>query len=472
MIINFFLRLSLLAIWLLSVSLGSAQTRVGPLFGNGMVLQREQAVSVWGQDTPGAAIKITTSWGADATGQTNGKGEWRLQIKTPRAGGPHSLRIAGSDVVSLTDVWSGEVWICSGQSNMEMPVRGFMGQPVIGSQKAIVTAGSDNVRVFTVERNASIQPVDAVGGEWVAAQPNSVGKMSAVAYFFGQRLARTLNVPVGLVVSSWGGSSAEAWTDRVSLETLGNFEAPLGIDPGSPQQVPTVLYNGMLHPLIGYGMRGVIWYQGEANVQRADDYTELMATMVGAWREQWGVGAFPFYYAQIAPFGYRNRGNSAFLRESQLQLMDVLENSGMAVLLDIGSEKFIHPPEKQPVGERLAYWALAETYGFKELEHAGPLYSGMTRGNGGELVLSFVHAPTGLSSFGQPLEGFTIAGEDRVFHPAEAKIEPKSAKLVVWSPAVADPVAVRYAFDNWVEASLFSVSGLPASSFRTDDWSE
>ncbi len=460
----------LLFLLLVPSSLVRSQTTVNALFGDGMVLQRDQTVAIWGTDTPGTRLTVTASWGQTAQTTVDRAGQWKLELATPAAGGPHQVTVTGSAVIALADVWSGEVWLCSGQSNMEMPVKGFLNQPTIGSQAAILDARGDDIRVFEVQRNPSLEPVVDVTGTWVAVNPATVGDVSAVAYFFGRRLARTLGVPVGLIVSSWGGSSAEAWTDAPTLRRLGDFTAPTVVSERAPQQTPTVLFNGMIQPVVGYGLRGAIWYQGEANVSRAGRYAELMTAMVSSWRQQWGQGPFPFYFAQIAPFDYRNRANSAFLREAQLHTMETLANSGMAVLLDIGAEKVIHPPEKITVGERLAYWALAKNYGLTHLEYAGPIYRAMQPGKDGAVVLEFNHAPNGLSDFGRGLSGFTIAGADRVFHPAVATIEKPAGTVRVSSAAVPEPVAVRYAFENWVEATLFSVSGLPATSFRTDDW--
>jgi sialate O-acetylesterase len=463
--------LLLLVALFLSVSL-SAQTRLNALFSDGMVVQRNAEVAVWGHDEPGRTVQVRGSWGEGGETVTGSDGLWRARVRTPDAGGPYQLTVRGSDDVVIADVWSGEVWLCSGQSNMEMPVKGFTNQPVNGSQEAILGVVGDNIRLFHVDRNPSLELQTEVTGQWTAADRGTVGDFSAAAYFFARRLSRTLNVPIGLIVSSWGGASAETWTDGATLAGLGDFSPPHAVPEGAPQRIPTLLFNGMMNPLIGYGLKGAIWYQGEGNVDRSQAYEALIGAMVNSWRAKWGQGPFPFYYAQIAPFDYGKRGNSAFLREAQLKTMVSLENSGMAVLLDIGLENYIHPREKIAVGERLANWALAKTYDVPGIEFAGPILREVTPGKAGELMLHFDQTPTGISSFGKELTGFTVAGEDRVFHPAKAKIQREAGVLLLTSEAVPYPVAARYAFENWVEATLFSTAGLPASSFRTDDWDE
>ena len=462
------------SLWLLICGIVSlslpAQTRLNGLFADGMVVQRDTEVAVWGHDEPGQKVRVRASWGAKVETKADRDGTWRVKVSTPKAGGPHQLTVRGSDEVVVSDLWSGEVWLCSGQSNMEMPVKGFTNQPVNGSQEAILGAVGDTIRLFHVARNPSLELATEVNGQWTAADRDTVGDFSAVAYFFGRRLSRTLNVPIGLIVSSWGAATAETWTDGATLAGLGKFTPPEAVPEASPQRTPTLLFNGMINPLIGYGLRGAIWYQGEGNVDRAQAHEALIGGMVNSWRAKWGLGPFPFYYAQIAPFDYGKRGNSAFLREAQLKTMKSLENSGMAVLLDIGLENYIHPREKIAVGDRLANWALAKTYDVPGIEYAGPILREVKPGKEGELVLHFDHTPNGISSFGKPLTGFMVAGEDRVFHPAEAKIQREAGVLMLKSAEVPHPVAARYAFENWVEATLFSTAGLPASSFRTDDW--
>jgi len=452
--------------------LGFSETEVAALFGDGMVLQRNEAVSIWGKDVPGRKVKAVGTWGSVAETMTDAEGNWRLEIQTPDAGGPYSLRVRGSRTLVLKNVFIGEVWLCSGQSNMEMPVAGFNNQPVNGSQEAILNSSGDRIRVFTVARNTSLSPVDEVEGEWVSSGPGQVGRFSAVAYFFGKKLEEIVDVPIGLIVTSWGGSSAEAWTDRETLSELGLMKSPIELNESRIQVTPTALYNAMMYPVIGYDIRGLIWYQGEANRMRADEYEALIGGMVRSWREKWGQGDFPFYYAQIAPYRYNKTANSAFLREAQLKTMQSLGNCGMAVTLDIGDFNYIHPSEKKTVGDRLAYWALAKNYGVKGIEYESPRVTRMDIGEEGEVTLVFGPSTSGISSFGKELTGFTIAGGDRIFHPAKAKIGKKKGVLVVSSDEVSEPVAVRYAFENWAEATLFSVSGLPVSSFRTDSWVE
>ncbi|ADE54028.1 sialate O-acetylesterase [Coraliomargarita akajimensis] len=444
-----------------------AETKLASIFTESMVLQQQDQALIWGTDEPGQPIKVTGSWGEDAHATTDDHGKWRLRIATPAAGGPYTLTTEGSSTVAFKDVLIGEVWLCSGQSNMQMALKGYPNEPIIGSQETILHSAKDTIRVFGVHLKDSQTPLDSVNGHWFASNPHNTPNFSATAYFFAKQLQASLDVPIGLIVTSWGGSSAEAWTDAPTLEALGTELEPL--QKLNTQQRPSVLYNAMIHPLIGYTIKGAIWYQGESNVSRADKYRELITAMVTAWREQWDQGDFPFYYVQIAPFHYGNL-NSAYLRESQLQTMQTLPNSGMAVTLDIGDQYCIHPSEKKTVGDRLANWALGKTYEIPNIETTGPLYESHQLIDGGKVSLQFSNAPMGVSSFGKALTGFAVAGEDRIYHPAQASIGRSVGQVIVWSDQVTNPVAVRYAFENLPEASLFSVSGLPASSFRTDNW--
>jgi sialate O-acetylesterase len=434
-----------------------------------MVLQQNEKVSLWGKDTSKTTIKILTSWGESISTKTDTSGNWILKIQTPKAGGPYNIAIEGSDKIKLTDVYIGEVWLCSGQSNMEMPVKGFRNQPILGSQEAILNGNNKLLRVFKVKKSSSLTPLDNVSGDWKVASNETVGDFSATAYFFGDLIQTTTQVPVGLIVTSWGGSRAEAWTDETTLKEFKSVTFPTEIPKKGIQHTPTLLFNAMLNPIIGYTIKGAIWYQGESNKNNADEYTKLMTSMVTSWRSKWSQGDFPFYYVQIAPFNYGNKTNSAFLREAQLNTLQSLNNSGMAVTLDIGDAKYIHPSEKRKVGERLAYWALAKDYDIQGIEFSGPIYKSMTVDNH-KVKIIFDNVPNGISSYGKEITGFEIAGEDKMFYPATGKIERVTGVVSLTSESVKKPIAVRYNFHNIANASIFSTAGLPASSFRTDNW--
>jgi len=464
--------LSPILLLLLIVSPTLAETKLASIFTESMVLQQQSEVTIWGTDEPEQIVQVAGGWGETSEVATDDKGKWRLKLKTPQAGGPYSLEVQGSTEVEFNDILIGEVWLCSGQSNMQMTLRGNNNEPINGSQEAILNSTKDNIRVFYVNLKDSQEPLDSVTGQWHVSNPHTAPYFSATAYFFAQKLQASLDVPIGLITTSWGASSAEAWTDKETLEALG-IDLSEVTNHKWRQQHPSVLYNGMIHPLVGYTMKGCIWYQGESNKNRAAEYRDLITAMVTSWRAQWGQGDFPFYYVQIAPFWYGPKNsNSAFLREAQLQTMETLKNSGMAVTLDIGDPNNIHPREKKTIGDRLAYWALANDYGIPNIETSGPIYDHHTVTEDGKLKIQFRGAPMGINSFGKELSGFTIASEDRIFHPAKAKIGKSPGELTVWSDKVPHPIAVRYAFENTPEATLFSTSGLPASSFRTDDWEE
>lgn len=448
----------------------SAQTRLPALFNDNMVLQQQQQVSFWGQDNPGAKISVNGTWGKSATTVTDEKGQWKLKLQTPVAGGPFEVSVKGSKVITIKNVLIGEVWFCSGQSNMEMPVKGYANQPIIGSQEAILNSANDKIRFLNTPRAASLTPLNDVKGEWKAASPATTGEFSATAYFFARKLQAVLGVPVGIIQSAWGASAIESWMDAQTISSFKNKVIPDTLPKNEPQKLPTLMYNSMLHPYIGYTIKGVLWYQGESNRENAHEYLDLFAAMITSWRQQWQQGDFPFYYAQIAPFE-PGKANAAFLREAQLKAMQTIKNTGMAVTMDIGEKNVIHPSQKEMVGNRLAYWALAKDYGVKGIAFSGPVYKQMEKTADDKIILKFDYAGLGLSSFGKPLSDFEIAGDDKVFYPAEAKIiNDKNGLVVVWNNAVKKPVSVRYAFKNWAEGSLFNIQGLPASSFRTDDW--
>ena len=446
----------------------SGRTRLPAIFGSNMVLQQEAAVKVWGWDKPGTEIVVSPGWADEVKARANDSGYWEADIQTLGAGGPHELLIRGTDQIEYDNILFGEVWLCSGQSNMEMPVKGFPNQPIVSSREEILQADKPEIRFFIVERQSTETPQDDIKGEWMVCRRETIGEFSAIGYFFGSELNENLDVPVGLIGPYWGATSVEVWTDLNVLKVKYPDEEFVEKREGRPK--PGTLYNGMIHPLIPYTIKGAIWYQGESNRSRPDVYDRFLATMVEDWRLKWGQGDFPFYFVQIAPFKYEGADNisSALLREAQLKASQSIPNSGMVVSLDHGNFDIIHPFNKKPIGERLAYWALNRQYGYDFLLPEGPVFKEMSV-EGNTAILSFENVPNGLIYMKAELEEFQIAGSDRVFYPAKAVVN-REGTVTVSSPEVAEPVAVRYAFRNYPQATLFNVEGLPASSFRTDDW--
>jgi sialate O-acetylesterase len=652
----------------------SSSFRFASLFTDNVVLQQRSTVPVWGTGIAGTPLLLRASWGKELRGQVGSDGNWMMKLPTPKAGGPFQMTMQyGDTIFVLRNVLIGEVWLCSGQSNMEMPVGGWPpSDTVANAQSEIDRALFPTIRLFTVKHAYEAVPKDFCVGNWVECSPVDIRTFSATAYFFGRMLSTTLNVPIGLINSSYGGTPIEAWTSAKGLAqfsefaeslnklerskdsiivldrwvtqhpaitinerdpfhrweglkfqdddcsqrnfndstwpemklptlweqtSMGDFDGAVwfrklvsipsawkgrdlvlqlgpiddmdetyvngelvgshlkegfwSVDrvykiPGSivkdsllliavrvlDQQggggiwqsrkmkmmvlkegdstgvslegnwkympvaefrsnvfyvygakgnefdkrpkipigfgsgTPTALYNGMINPLVPFTIKGVIWYQGENNVYEPELYKRLFPAMISDWRATFLSGNFPFYFVQLAPYSYGNMEQSQYLREAQMQTLSV-ENTGMAVTMDIGSAKTIHPADKQDVGKRLALWALAKTYG-KKIPFSGPLYKSMKVARG-KIILSFDYAGRGLLLKDQNGENdFTIAGEDHVFKKAVVQIQGKT--LVVSSPEVPKPVAVRYAWDNTEAGTLFNKEGLPASSFRTDDW--
>lgn len=436
------------------------------LFADGMVLQQQSTVAIWGSsDKKQQEVTVKTSWNSGRyTTVTDASGHWKVKVETPAYGGPYNIEVSDGEAVHINNVLIGEVWLCSGQSNMDMRVSGRYGDPVIGSLDAIVTSANPQVRMFTVGSKMTNEPLTDCEGSWQEASSETVPEFSAAGYFFARMLHRVLGVPVGIIHASYGGSRVEAW---MSSEGIAPYKDLEDVHNAS------ILYNGMMSPVVGYGIRGCLWYQGESNMDVPDLYTRLFPLLVRDWREKWGVGEFPFYYAQIAPNNY-NKGegkgkNSAYLREAQMKCLGIIPSSGMIILTDIGDARTIHPMEKETVGKRFAYMALGRTYGMKGFPVTGPLYKSM-QVEGNRITLSFDEIGKGLTAYRQPLTDFEVAGEDKVFYPAEARFGKDAQTIVVSSPKVEHPVAARYAFKDYVKGSLYNMSGLPASSFRTDDW--
>ncbi len=656
---------------------GQQNLKLPSIFSDNMVLQQNSSVSFWGWGIPNNEVEIRASWGSNIKGFIKSDSSWNLNLKTPNAGGSYKISIASAvDTIFLQNVMLGELWLCSGQSNMEMPMTGWPPKDTISnSRNEISNADYSDIRLFTVGKNTSPSELKDVAGDWKECSPQSVSNFSATAYFFGRKLYQELNVPIGLIHSSWGGTPAEAWTNvkylvnvpgyeefaskleemipkqkefqtwlenhkTISIndissstefvnidfddkecalvnyndigwsemklpttweatsvgnfdgviwfrktillpESWGNKELVLELGPiddmdlsffngvkvgghetggfwntprkyvipkelvrknenvfavrvidtqggggifgdkkdlkiyptNSPNdeislagnwkflpvaeylnnnfyvydinenefadrpgfavqvnsQSPTMIYNGMISPIAGFNIRGAIWYQGESNVGRAEQYKKLFPSMITSWRNAWDQEGFPFYFVQIAPYNYSDENNSesAKLREAQLSTLS-LDNTGMVVTLDIGEPKNIHPSNKKDVGERLSLWALAKDYGKTDLVYSGPVYKSM-RISGNKIEIEFDHVGNGIVLHPKSFENqFLISAADEKYVPATVEIIDN--KLIVSSDKVTSPVAVRYAWTNAANATLFNKEGLPASSFRTDSW--
>jgi sialate O-acetylesterase len=455
-----------------------AEVKLPAIVSSNMVLQRNTTVVIWGWADANEKIIIKTSWLKDKiTFKADKNGDWKIEVKTTNSKEAQFIKINSkkSDIL-LDNILFGEVWLCSGQSNMEQPLSGYNGQPTYEGLMTITKSYNKNLRIFNVAKIASKTPLKQIKkfSGWEQTSPKNVSKFSAVAYFFGQQLQEVLDCPVGMIHTSWGGSRVEAWMSKEVLNSYKKVNLENVNIKKSPQHKPTVLFNAMINPLIPYTIKGALWYQGESNRKQPNEYKKLFPAMVKDWRIRWEIGNFPFYYVQIAPYLYDNNNNafqknenSALIREAQLACLDLIPNSGIAITMDIGDENSIHPPKKKEVADRLLFNALYQTYGYKTLDYVGPTYTSLEIKEDG-ILLSFSNAEKGLYAY-NGLTGFEIAGADKVFYPATAAIF-KKKKVLVKSDKVTNPVAVRYAWRNWISGTLYDTNLLPASSFRTDNW--
>ena len=475
-------RIALFFISYFIFSLVEARVTLPSFFSDNMVLQQQTMCIIWGWTEPGKKVIVHTPWDKKSHRATARKdGRFEVTIQTPNAGGPYDLWFQDGDFVKLSNVMIGEVWICSGQSNMEMLMKGYKAQPVEGATEELLSCKDNELRLFYGKRFASLEPQKDIKGSWQEADAASVREFSATAYFFGKALRKALDVPVGLICTAFGGSACEAWMNAEWLKAFPKVQQTITEEDVKKlqQRCPTALYNGQLKPLIGYGIRGAIWYQGEDNVPRYDYYAPLMARMIQGWREDWHQGDFPFYYCQIAPFAYDETDwalyNSAFLREQQAKVETMVDNCRMAVLLDTGLKRVIHPRKKSIAGERLALLALSNTYGVKGLPDFAKYKAVEFKSD--TAVVSFdrskewVYFEHDTGERADPLlasDNFEVAGSDKQFHPA-TKVWVSRNRVYVVCDKVKKPVAVRYAWRDWVVGDLMH-DGLPVSSFRTDDW--
>ena len=504
--------ISLMCVALSLATFASAEVKPSHLFSDHMVLQSGARVPIWGTADMGEKVTIKFQ-GQTKTVTADAGGRWAVRLDKLKPGGPFEMTIqgsAGETPLTLHDVLVGEVWLGSGQSNMQFYVSkngpGHAPYGMLDEEKEIAAANYPQVRMFTVKQVKSYVPETDVSGEWQVCGPAVVGDWSAVGYLFARDLNQALHQPIGIVLAAYGASTAESWVPRETLAAdpqlkpmLDRFDArytyfkdhPASDDSDAPpapqtlnarpprpgavmplrspvqdQHQPTVLYNGMIAPVVPYAIRGAIWYQGESITGGPSGlmlYSRVMETLVTSWRKLWGEGNFPFYAVQLPPL--KNVSNNPLVREQQAKILS-MPNTGLAVTMDVGDPANVHPKDKEPVGDRLSRIALANVYG-RKLEYSGPAYQSM-KVEGSSIRIRFAHAD-GLSAKGGTLNGFQIAGADQKFLDADAKIDGDS--VVVSNGSVASPVAVRYAWDDYPDtANLFNGAGLPAAPFRTDAW--
>jgi sialate O-acetylesterase len=515
-----------LALTALSITSLQAEVKPNPLFSDGAVLQRGQKIPVWGTARDGE--KITVDFQGQKVSTTAVAGKWSVQLDPLTAGGPFTMTLIGDNTVTIKDLLVGEVWLASGQSNMNLTLAQL---PTLNEEAP--KANYPQIRTFKVKVTVSVTPLDDAVGSWMSCSPETIKDFSAVGYYFARDLHRQLGVPVGFIHSALGATPAESWTSLEGLESqpelkeyadavkrkLASYDADIAAYPAKlaehqtklaewtatvgkeheeklkawneavakakaageappkqprpssrrpnephppegPPTSPAVLFNGMIHPLIPYGITGVIWYQGESNAKQASLYRTLFPSLINDWRVRWKQGDIPFLYVQIAPWG----GMTPEIREAQFLTLGKVKNTAMTVTTDVGDADDIHPRKKEPVGQRLALAARALAYGEK-IEYSGPLYESMTVAKG-KITLHFRHVGSGLVAKDGPLKGFSIAGKDKTFSPARAEIQGNT--VVVSAEGIADPIAIRYGWANVPDVNLFNKEGLPASPFRTD----
>ncbi len=464
------LRRSRLSILALSLAIcgwsatASAEVKLPDVIGSNMVLQQGASLPIWGWAEQGEIVTVRIA-GQTVIGKADDEGRWRVTLGkldvTPEDK-PLEMTIKGSfgDSIAVKNILVGEVWVCSGQSNMEMGVGAAK-----DGEAEVAAANHPGIRLFWVPKERARQPVQDVDATWAVCSPKTLGSggwggFSAAAYYFGRDLHKQLKVPVGLIFAAWSGTPAEEWTSKKALVAEPTLKSLAG------QYEVSSLYNGMIAPLIPFAIRGAIWYQGEANVGRGAQYQVLLPTMIRNWRTEWAQGDFPFCMVQIAPFFYGGDGTAeAELWEAQLKTVRSVPNTGIALTMDVSELNEIHPQDKQTIGHRLALWAQAKVYN-RSVVYSGPIFKSMAI-EGEKIRISFDHLGGGLiSRDGKPLREFTIAAADKAFMPANAEID--GSTIVIVSDAVTNPVAVRFAFSGTAQPNLANKEGLPAAPFRTD----
>ena len=458
----------------------SAKVVLPKVLGSNMVLQQNADVNLWGKADADAKVTVKVSWDkAKIKTTADENGNWAVKVATPAGSfDKYTISISDGEEIVLENVMIGDVWITSGQSNMEMPVRGWDRQPVENAKDYILSAAkyADQIRMFTVPRARSYNEdkEDCVGGEWFCAAPKSVVEMSAVAYLFAYNLVGKVDFPIGIITSNWGGTRIESWMPIKALEDVLSKEQ-LEHKHKIHSIKPSELYCAMIAPIRKYNARGFLWYQGCSNLGDIDHYDIMQARMVQQWREDWGdtENKMPFYFTMIAPHSYGNSRAIAYplFVECQQRALANIPNCAMAATTDTGEEVCIHPAKKNEVGERMAAFALRDLYGQGGVDVVAPTYESM-RVDKNTAIVTLKNVGVGIQpGYGKWVKGFEVAGADKVFHPANAHVS-GHRELRVWSDKVQEPVAVRYAFRNYIPCDLTNIIGIPVPPFRTDNWND
>lgn len=451
----------------------NGKVKLPAYYAENMVLQQQATTTINGQAKANTQVTLVTSWDNKTyTAQSNNNGRFQIAVETPSAGGPYSMQFSDGESLNLKNILIGELWFCSGQSNMEMPVKGYTGQPVFNSHPYIVMAKESRaIRMFSVKNEWSKDLKDDITGSWMLHSPKNVADFSAAAYFFSNLLQENLDVPVGLINCSWSASKIEAWMSKETLSKINDVDLSVlkENDFGYPNGMPSLLFNAMINPFQGLAVKGVLWYQGEANSPNPELYSRLFPAFAEEWRTFFKNKDLPIYFVQIAPWqsGNKDEFDWADFRQVQLDMLNKVPNTGMVITSDLGSEKFIHPPHKIQVGERLAYWALANTYGKDGFMFSGPIYRSLEK-DGSTVKVYFSYGEQGLNPELENVEGFELVDKNGNIFPAKAEIIGATNTVKVWSDEVSDPVEVRYCYRNYKLGTLKNNAGLPAAPFKAE----
>ncbi|MEN6618838.1 MAG: sialate O-acetylesterase [Rikenellaceae bacterium] len=463
-----------------TVTIAYSKIKLPEIIGNNMVLQQETSVRVWGWGGANSIIKVSTSWNTEKyTTKTNEDNSWEVWIKTPKAGYTrHSLIIEErtrqtAEFDTLSNILIGEVWFCSGQSNMQMPLNGFQNQPVTGANRYILEAQDyQYIRMATIPNTKALEPQKEVRGQWKESTSENAQWFGAVAYLYALNLHKALKVPIGIINCSWGGSRLEGWLPEWKLRDYPDIDIREASDENFKEWLkPMIMYNGMLKPLQKYTIKGFLWYQGESNVGKHKTYAARMADMVSIWRQEWGLGELPFYFVEIAPYNYGKGDQAAYLREAQALAQNQIQGSVMVStgdLLEEYEKNCIHPSNKSSVAERLAMVSLSNTYGFKGIRSRSPEIDKIELKEN-KAILFFKNAEDGFTPF-ENIEGFEVAGSDKIFYPALAYADMQTKNICISSSNVKIIEAVRFCFHNLNVVKLHNTRGLPVLSFRSDNW--